>query len=194
MGTVDVNGGGFPPGFVPQSITDARGRSTPIIVGGGFIPPPSPSGGGLERSGTPAPIYGNPIARERDKKREEAGSAATPPQSPRSHSPVGGGADWSAPLAALHPPIFPITGSQQPFQHPPPGAWGGGSPATTNDRMRNEHSPVLSTRPFIPGQTSTVVNHPGGFGGASAVMTPGPRNQDFSSPVIPTQPLASGVA
>ena len=190
MGTVDMNGG-FPPGFVPQTITDARGRSTPINGGGGFIPP-SPSGGsGLERSGTPAPIYGNPIARERDKKREEAASAATPPQSPRSRSPVGG-ADWSAPLAALHPPIFPITGSQQPFQHPPPGAWGGGSPTTTNDRLRNEHSPVSSSRPpFIPGPTSTATSV-GGGGFRGAVMTPGPRNQDLSSPVIPTQPLTSG--
>ena len=177
MGAVDVNGG-FPPGFVPQSITDARGRSTPIIDGGVFIPP-SPSGGsGLERSGTPAPIYGNPIALQRDKKREEEATAATPP---RSQSPVGG-SDWSAPLAALHPPIFPVTGHQQPFQHPPPGAggsWGGGGSTTTNDRLRNEHSPVLSARPFIPGQTSTV-----GSGGS--------RNQEFSSPVIPTQPLAGG--
>ena len=35
MGTIDVNGGGLPPGFVPQSITDAGGRATPIIGGGG---------------------------------------------------------------------------------------------------------------------------------------------------------------
>jgi hypothetical protein len=207
---MDVNGGGFPPGFVPLSITDARGRSTPIINGGGFIPPspsggggggfipPSPSGGGggfippfpsgsrfippppsgLERSSTPAPIYGNPITRERNRKREEAETAATPP---RSQSPVGGGgggADWSAPLAALHPPIFPVTGHQQPFQHPPPGAggtWGGGGGSSTTT-----HSPVLGTRPFIPGQTSTA--------GSGRGPTSGPRNQDFSSPVVPTQP------
>ena len=64
--------------------------------------------------------------------------------------------------------------------------------------LRNEHSPVLSTRPFIPGQTSTVGSggnsnfnhHPGSFGGA--LMTPEARNQVFTSPVIPTQPLASG--
>jgi hypothetical protein len=32
----------------------------------------------------------------------------------------------------------------------------GGSSTKTNDRLHNEHSPVLSTRPFISGQTSTV--------------------------------------
>jgi hypothetical protein len=155
IGFIDVNGGGgFPPGFIPQSITDARGRSTPI---NGFIPPLSPisgGGGGLGFLGmTPAPIYGNPITLERDKKREEV-NAAPPPT--RSHSPV---ADWSAPLAALHPPIFPITGHQQPFQHPPPGSegtWGGGGGSSTTaiDYFSGQHTPVLTTRPIIPGQVS----------------------------------------
>jgi hypothetical protein len=142
----------------------------------GFIPPLSPigdGGGGLELLGTtPAPIYGNPTTLERDKKREEEAIAATPPT--RSHSPV---ADWSAPLAALHPPIFPITGHQQPFQHPPPGSggmWGGGegggggSSTTTIDYLStSQYTPVLTTRPIIPGQASSV---------------------------IPTQPLAGGGA
>ena len=220
MGTIDMNGG-FPPGFVPQSITDARGRSTPINGGGGFIPLAPGTGGGLGRPGTPntqwnnsvispaassgpPPIYGNPITLERDKRREEAdGYPATPPQ-PQSSA----GADWSAPLAALHPPIFPITGLQQPFQHPPPGAaggtWGGGSSTTMNDRSHTpsfEFSPASRTRPVIPGQTSasggggggiawsTTPNpnpRPGGFGGGGT--TPGPRNQDLS-PVVPTQTL-----
>ena len=50
------------------------------------------------------------------------------------------------------PPIFPIIDCQQPFQHSPPGlpgAWGGGSSNTANDRIGNEHSPVLSTRPLF---------------------------------------------
>ena len=50
--------------------------------------------------------------------------AESPP--PRFRSP----GDWSPPLMALHPPIFPTTGHQQAFQHSPPGAggtWGGGS-------------------------------------------------------------------
>ena len=92
----------------------------------------------------------------------------------RPQSPVG--ADWSAPLTAVHhPPIFPITGHQQPFQHPPPA-----------------RKPSFEyTRPVIPGQTSSLgadngssgggggsawgaTQRPGGGGG----MTPGPGSRN----------------
>ena len=75
MGTIDVNGEGFPPGFVPQSIADAGGRTTPIIgsdawgapnnrppsgLGDGgmtlgfrpMTPPPKPSSSAFEIPGT----------------------------------------------------------------------------------------------------------------------------------------------
>ena len=67
MGDIDVNGGGLPPGLVPQSITDTRGRTTPI-VGGGFgggltsrfkihdllmTPPPRPSSSTMSASEVP---------------------------------------------------------------------------------------------------------------------------------------------
>ena len=205
MGTIDRNGGGFPPGFIPQSITDSKGRSTPIHSGGGggggsaiptpnnqwsnpVIPPTTPS--------SPAPIYGNPITLEREKKRDEASSypdtvAPKPPQSPV--------ANWNAPLAR---PVFPAAG-QEPFRAPTPGAaegtWGGGGEGAPNNHENRtlkpsfEHSPVSSNRPVIPGQTSSLGSG-GGGGGAWGVrpggMTPGPRNQDLS-PVIPSQTLGT---
>ena len=113
MGAIDVNGDA-PPGFVPQSITDARrGIYTYYQWCGGRPGTPNNQWNNpvipLASSSGLALIYGNPITLERDE--EAAGYPATTPSRPQSLV----GTDWSAPLAALNPPIFSIAVHQQPF-------------------------------------------------------------------------------
>ncbi|KAF8814348.1 hypothetical protein BYT27DRAFT_6334963 [Phlegmacium glaucopus] len=208
-----MGGGVFPAGFIAQSITDSRGRSTPLLGGGmsgttGFIPPlPGRSGTPNNqwhnpvippRSASPAsiPIYGNPITLQRDKKRDQeddlpATTAQPPPARPQSPE------EWGGTLAGLHPPIFPSNSPHTPFTHPPPPtSWAA-------VKSPPDYSPVSSTRPVIPGQSSnlgggggggsawgTPSQRAGGFGFGSG-MTPGPRNQDLA-PVIPGQTNSGG--
>ncbi|KAF9522007.1 hypothetical protein CPB83DRAFT_151399 [Crepidotus variabilis] len=66
----------LPPGFVPQTITDKRGISTPIWSGGVALPAaagigiPTTSSSGGGRNKTPGP-YGNPLNKSQDNEDEQ---------------------------------------------------------------------------------------------------------------------------
>jgi hypothetical protein len=139
-----------------------------------------------------APIYGNPIALERDKRQEEA-NTATPPT--RSQSV----ADWSAPLRRCIPDhrastTVPTSTTRISRRRRTPGGGGGGGGSTTTiGYFSSQRTPVLTTRPIIPGQASPVIptqplagggargapNRPPVTFGGGGGKTPGPRNHEL---------------
>ena len=187
MGTTDMNGGGFPPGFVAQSITDARGRSTPINGGGGFggdgstreprnqdLPPiiPNPTVGGGSAWGAlnspprvvspPSGFGGSGMTRSRKPRNQ-----GLPPVIP--NPTVGGGGGWGAPNG-------------------PPSGFGGGN-ATPGPR--NHDLPPIIPNPIVGGGGwgGPPSHPPSSFGGGDLARRP--RDQNLP-PVVPNPTVGGG--
>lgn len=194
--------GNLPPGFVPQTLTDAQGVSTPIwqngslpsgpgpvYPGGGSAPPrasSSGSGGGK--------VYGNPLHKDRDHDRGASASTssfgiAPPPiiYTP-SHSPVIPGAPGGPP-SMLHGPggssgyggprngpgMTPITSPRDLPQGGPPGpGYGSGFGAGYGGSNGS-----TGGTPVIPGAVGprsgvSIYGPPVGGGMPPSMPVPGP--------------------
>ena len=136
--------GGFPPGFVPQSITDARGRSIPVNGGNGFIPPlggERVGGGGWSASSRRfgGDAGSTPGPRSQDlppfiiPDSAMGGGWSTP-----SHPPVGfdGRVMTPGPRNQDLPPVIPNPTVSWSAPSPPPSGFGGGG-MTPGPRSRD---------------------------------------------------------
>ncbi|KIM40597.1 hypothetical protein M413DRAFT_164568 [Hebeloma cylindrosporum] len=191
--------GPLPPNFIPQTLTNSRGVSTPFSRSSGL---PGMSGGmstpvipgnppPVFPSSAPPPaqtqVYGNPLAKNRDREEQPHGSPYRPQQQLPSASPAWnnkpfGGSGAASPAWGNKPFGTPGAGGVGGGAPPSP-AWGASSPAAwgTNNTfgapgisgsgLGNVSSPQgwgSANQPFIP---PGVNNSAGGMTPASA-----PRN------------------
>ena len=174
-----VLNGPIPPNFIPQTLTNSRGVSTPISRSAGL--PGMGTHSGMSTPvipGNPPPVfpttappagtlYGNPLAKNRD--REEQSQQQPPPASPAwNNKPFASGG--ASPAWANKPFGTPGGGGGGA---PPSPSWGASSPAAwgTNNAFG---------APGVSGSASGG----GGGGGVSSPRGWGGANQPFIPPGV----------
>lgn len=161
---------GLPPNFIPQTLTDRNGVSTPIthpgVLPGGrpvISRPPSAQGGG---------IYGNPLAsRDRDNDSPPARSPFIPP------APLGGRSPFIPPA--------PLGSSGFGTNSPNMGGWGVPSRAGSLSGGGGGMTPSSMTRELSGQRTPvSIYGPPAGAGGFSPNIRNSPAVMSMPVPTV----------